>query len=201
MAFGNKGNASGSNVAFSRDEVTGEPEPSGDFLPNAQGEDVVSGVRRRRDIRQLRNRRRAVQRGLMDILRTLERHYRDMQDTQFRVEEGRLSDRQSPMADVILAEGDQERATALDHLRDLQERDFREIFEAIEGRPVTIRLLDPPFHEFLPRPEALPEGRWTERVLGLQEANPMVGARGVRAGVLYRAPVARVAVAQAAISG
>jgi pyruvate, orthophosphate dikinase len=49
MVFGNKGDTSGSGVAFSRDEVTGEPEPSGDFLPNAQGEDVVSGVRTPRD--------------------------------------------------------------------------------------------------------------------------------------------------------
>src|ERR1700712_5258450 len=53
MVFGNKGDPSGSGVAFSRDEVTGEPQPSGDFLPNAQGEDVVSGVRTPRDIREL----------------------------------------------------------------------------------------------------------------------------------------------------
>ena len=45
MVFGNKGDSSCSGVAFSRDEITGEPEPSGDFLVNAQGEDVVSGVR------------------------------------------------------------------------------------------------------------------------------------------------------------
>ena len=50
MVFGNKGDTSGSGVAFSRDEVTGAPEPSGDFLPNAQGEDVVSGARTPRDI-------------------------------------------------------------------------------------------------------------------------------------------------------
>src|SRR5207248_4943902 len=50
MVFGNKGDTSGSGVAFSRDEVTGAPEPSGDFLPDAQGEDVVSGVRTPRDI-------------------------------------------------------------------------------------------------------------------------------------------------------
>ena len=50
MVFGNKGPTSGSGVAFSRDEITGAPEPSGDFLPNAQGEDVVSGVRTPRDI-------------------------------------------------------------------------------------------------------------------------------------------------------
>jgi pyruvate, orthophosphate dikinase len=53
MVFGNKGDTSGSGVAFSRDEVTGEPEPSGDFLPNAQGEDVVSGVRPPQDVREL----------------------------------------------------------------------------------------------------------------------------------------------------
>ena len=53
MVFGNKGETSGSGVAFSRDEVTGAPEPSGDFLPNAQGEDVVSGVRTPRDIAEM----------------------------------------------------------------------------------------------------------------------------------------------------
>jgi pyruvate,orthophosphate dikinase len=90
MVFGNKGDTSGSGVAFSRDEVTGEPEPSGDFLPNAQGEDVVSGVRTPRDIRELKSWQPEVQAQLMDILRTLERHYGDMQDTEFTVEEGRL---------------------------------------------------------------------------------------------------------------
>ena len=55
MVFGNLGESSGSGVAFSRDELTGAPEPSGDFLPNAQGEDVVSGVRTPRDIRELRS--------------------------------------------------------------------------------------------------------------------------------------------------
>jgi pyruvate,orthophosphate dikinase len=90
MVFGNKGDTSGSGVAFSRDEVTGAPEPSGDFLPNAQGEDVVSGVRTPRDIRELREWQPAVHEQLMDILRRLELHYGDMQDTEFTVEEGRL---------------------------------------------------------------------------------------------------------------
>jgi pyruvate, orthophosphate dikinase len=90
MVFGNKGETSGSGVAFSRDEVTGEPEPSGDFLPNAQGEDVVSGVRTPRDIRELRDWMPEAHAELMEILRTLERHYKDMQDTEFTIEEGRL---------------------------------------------------------------------------------------------------------------
>ncbi|HEV7585689.1 MAG TPA: pyruvate, phosphate dikinase [Solirubrobacteraceae bacterium] len=90
MVFGNLGERSGSGVAFSRDELTGAPEPSGDFLPNAQGEDVVSGVRTPRDLGELRAFLPAVHEQLMDILRTLERHYGDMQDTEFTVQDGRL---------------------------------------------------------------------------------------------------------------
>ena len=90
MVFGNKGETSGSGVAFSRDEITGAPEPSGDFLADAQGEDVVSGVRTPRDIRELADVMPDAHSELMEILRTLERHYLDMQDTEFTVEEGRL---------------------------------------------------------------------------------------------------------------
>jgi len=90
MVFGNKGRRSGSGVAFSRDEVTGAPEPSGDFLIDAQGEDVVSGVRSPRDLAELEGLMPEVHQTLMGILSTLERHYRDMQDTEFTIEEGRL---------------------------------------------------------------------------------------------------------------
>jgi pyruvate,orthophosphate dikinase len=90
MVFGNKGDTSGSGVAFSRDEVTGAPEPSGDFLPNAQGEDVVSGVRTPRDISEMKEWMPEVHEQLMEILRALEAHYEDMQDTEFTVEDGQL---------------------------------------------------------------------------------------------------------------
>ena len=90
MVFGNKGDTSCSGVAFSRDEVTGEPEPSGDFLVNAQGEDVVSGVRTPRDIAEMKQVMPDAHAELMRILRELEAHYKDMQDTEFTVEEGRL---------------------------------------------------------------------------------------------------------------
>ena len=90
MVFGNKGDTSGSGVAFSRDEVTGAPEPSGDFLRNAQGEDVVSGVRNTRDIRELEEWLPDVYAELMGVLRRLEGHYGDMQDVEFTVEERRL---------------------------------------------------------------------------------------------------------------
>src|SRR2546428_784450 len=90
MVFGNKGDTSGSGVAFSRNELTGEPEPSGDYLPNAQGEDVVSGARTPRDIAELKDWLPDVHTQLNDILRALERHYGDMQDTEFTVEDGTL---------------------------------------------------------------------------------------------------------------
>jgi pyruvate,orthophosphate dikinase len=90
MVFGNKGDTSGSGVAFSRDEVTGSPEPSGDFLPNAQGEDVVSGARTPRDIAEMKDWMPELYADLMGILKTLEQHYKNMQDTEFTVEEGRL---------------------------------------------------------------------------------------------------------------
>jgi pyruvate, orthophosphate dikinase len=90
MVYGNKGESSCSGVAFSRDEVTGGPRPSGDFLVAAQGEDVVSGVRTPLDVAQLRDWMPSVADQLMEILRKLEGHYKDMQDTEFTVEEGRL---------------------------------------------------------------------------------------------------------------
>ncbi|HWI21592.1 MAG TPA: pyruvate, phosphate dikinase [Baekduia sp.] len=417
MVFGNKGETSGSGVAFSRDEVTGAPEPSGDFLANAQGEDVVSGVRNTRDIAELADWQPEVHTDLLEILRTLEAHYKDMQDCEFTVEEGRLymlqtrnakrpaqaavrfavdavdeglltraeaiatieadkldgllhptidpnaefvvlttgvaaspgaargaavftaadavaatedvilvrpfteaddvagfhaakgiltseggkashaalvargmgvpavtgaaevvvdvagrsaeingvtinagdhividgstgrvttdevalvepemgsellivlqwcdelrslgvranadtpedarkaielgaegiglcrtehmflGERQQLMADVILAEDRDGRYQQLKKLQPLQQADFAEIFAAMEGRPVTIRLLDPPLHEFLPQPSDLPEGsRERARAEALQEANPMLGTRGVRLGILY----------------
>ena len=90
MVFGNKGETSATGVAFSRDEVTGAPEPSGDFLVDAQGEDVVSGVRNTRAIAELADVMPEAHAELMEVLRTLEAHYGDMQDTEFTIEEGRL---------------------------------------------------------------------------------------------------------------
>jgi pyruvate,orthophosphate dikinase len=90
MVFGNKGQSSGSGVAFSRDELTGSPNPSGDFLINAQGEDVVSGVRNAQELAELREVMPEAYAQLTSILRTLEAHYGDIQDTEFTIEDGRL---------------------------------------------------------------------------------------------------------------
>ncbi|MDI6823894.1 MAG: pyruvate, phosphate dikinase [Bacillota bacterium] len=138
------------------------------------------------------------------------------------------ADRLPVVQEMIMAETEEERRAALDRLLPMQEGDFYEILRAMEGLPVTIRLLDPPLHEFLPRVEELAErvrdlrarlaanpGHWpssgegavltgeppagdpgvaeelarTEKLLrrarALQEANPMLGLRGCRLGILY----------------
>jgi pyruvate,orthophosphate dikinase len=90
MVFGNKGADSGSGVAFSRDEITGAPRPSGDFLLNAQGEDVVSGTRDTADLAEMAELLPEAHAQLVEILAALERHFGDMQDVEFTVEEGTL---------------------------------------------------------------------------------------------------------------
>ncbi|MGH2987314.1 MAG: PEP/pyruvate-binding domain-containing protein, partial [Solirubrobacterales bacterium] len=89
MVFGNRGRRSGSGVAFSRDERTGEPRPSGDFLADAQGEDVVAGIRNPEDVAALAQRLPEAHRELLRDLSALESHFRDMQDVEFTIEEGR----------------------------------------------------------------------------------------------------------------
>ncbi|MGE5282567.1 MAG: pyruvate, phosphate dikinase [Chloroflexota bacterium] len=90
MVFGNRGERSGSGVAFSRDEITGAPEPSGDFLLDAQGEDVVSGTRNTADLAEMGEILPEAHARLLEILAALERHFGDMQDVEFTVEEGTL---------------------------------------------------------------------------------------------------------------
>ncbi len=105
---------------------------------------------------------------------------------------------------MIMAETDEERQAALDEMLPFQEKDFEEVFEAMDGLPVIMRLIDPPMHEFLPPREALieevtrlrctdpdsPELAEKERMLrvvnSLWEINPMMGLRGCRAGIMYK---------------
>ena len=90
MAFGNKGETSGTGVAFSRDPGTGEKVISAEYLPNAQGEDVVAGIRTPLHIDELKRRMPDVYEQFMNTIKTMEAHYRDMQDMEFTVEEGKL---------------------------------------------------------------------------------------------------------------
>lgn len=97
--------------------------------------------------------------------------------------------------EMILASNSQDRRKALTKLLPMQRQDFAEIFRVMDGAPVTIRLLDPPLHEFLPHSAkemqqmadifAMPVKRIKERVAKLQEVNPMLGHRGCRLGITY----------------
>ena len=87
--------------------------------------------------------------------------------------------------EMILAETEAGARAALDRLLPFQQSDFEGIFEAMQGLPVTIRLLDPPLHEFLPREEEATDERMRSRIRALQETNPMLGTRGSRLGILY----------------
>ena len=86
---------------------------------------------------------------------------------------------------MILASSREERREALDRLLPFQQKDFEGIFEAMAGLPVTIRLLDPPLHEFLPPLEEAESEEMARRIRALREANPMLGMRGCRLGLLY----------------
>ncbi|TCS94748.1 pyruvate, phosphate dikinase [Hazenella coriacea] len=90
MVFGNMGNDSGTGVAFTRNPSTGENELYGEFLINAQGEDVVAGVRTPQEIHQLRLEMPEIYKQFQEISEQLEQHYKDMQDIEFTVERGRL---------------------------------------------------------------------------------------------------------------
>ncbi|HEX2222536.1 MAG TPA: pyruvate, phosphate dikinase, partial [Candidatus Limnocylindria bacterium] len=90
MVFGNMGDDSGTGVAFTRDPNTGAREIYGEYLVNAQGEDVVAGVRTPEPISQMREKLPEVYRQFEEIAQRLERHYRDVQDLEFTIERGKL---------------------------------------------------------------------------------------------------------------
>ncbi len=90
MVFGNRDDRSGTGVGFTRDPATGAPGAYGDFLLNAQGEDVVAGIRNTEPLSALKKRFPAIHRELLGIFARLEAHYRDMCDTEFTVEQGKL---------------------------------------------------------------------------------------------------------------
>jgi pyruvate,orthophosphate dikinase len=105
------------------------------------------------------------------------------------------ADRILAVREMILADGVDGRKAALEKLLPMQRGDFKEIFHAMSGLPVTIRLLDPPLHEFLPHSDeeitevaeisGADRGKLRARVIALSEANPMLGHRGCRLGITY----------------
>ncbi len=112
-------------------------------------------------------------------------------------------DRLPIVQEMILASTPAERRAALDKLLPVQQGDFEGIFEAMAGLPVTIRLLDPPLHEFLPSPEEATSEAMRRRIAELHEANPMLGTRGCRLGLqwpeIYEMQVRAIVQAAAAV--
>ncbi|OIO62694.1 pyruvate, phosphate dikinase [Candidatus Woesearchaeota archaeon CG1_02_33_12] len=90
MVFGNMGNDSGTGVAFTRNPSTGEKRFFGEYLMNAQGEDVVAGIRTPKEIEELKKDMPSVYEQLVDVYKKLELHYKDMQDIEFTIEKGKL---------------------------------------------------------------------------------------------------------------
>ncbi|NCU81235.1 MAG: pyruvate, phosphate dikinase, partial [Acidimicrobiia bacterium] len=90
MVFGNRDNNSGTGVGFTRNAATGENKPYGDYLINAQGEDVVAGIRNTEDLDALKRQFPSVHKELLAIFDRLERHYQDMCDTEFTIDQGKL---------------------------------------------------------------------------------------------------------------
>src|SRR6476469_8691112 len=90
MVFGNKGDDSGTGVAFTRDPATGENRPYGDFLRNAQGEDVVAGIRTTEPLDAMGDTFPECHTQLLEVMQSLQNHYRDMCDIEFTIEQGRL---------------------------------------------------------------------------------------------------------------
>ncbi len=109
MVFGNMGDDSGTGVAFTRDPATGENKIYGEFLMNAQGEDVVAGVRTPETIDQLAEHNPEIYQQFVEIAKKLEQHYRDMQDIEFTIEKGRLfilqcrAGKRTPQAHIEIA--------------------------------------------------------------------------------------------------
>jgi pyruvate,orthophosphate dikinase len=95
------------------------------------------------------------------------------------------NDRLPVVQEMILADSEPDRRAALDRLLPFQQADFEGIFEAMAGLPVTIRLLDPPLHEFLPDEADATDDRMRARIRALQESNPMLGTRGCRLGIMF----------------
>ena len=282
MVFGNLGETSATGVCFTRNPATGVKELYGEFLINAQGEDVVAGIRTPRPLAELEGELPDAYAELIATMARLEAHYGDMQDIEFTIEQGHLyllqtrtgkrtaqaavrvacdmveegviskeqavqridpkqldqllhptidpdtpedaararsfgaegiglcrtehmfmSEARLPVVrQMILANDYPEREVALDLIGPMQELDFVGILEAMDGLPVTIRLLDPPLHEFLPSlleasltVERIREHgaqgnlaaaeRLLARVKELTESNPMLGTRGCRLGLLF----------------
>ncbi|MDQ1532761.1 MAG: pyruvate, orthophosphate dikinase, partial [Actinomycetota bacterium] len=153
MVFGNKGDDSGTGVALTRNPATGERVPYGDFLPNAQGEDVVAGIRNTEPLAAMADDFPECYRQLLDVLARLELHYRDMCDTEFTVEQGRLFMLQTRVG----------KRTALAALRMAVEMHQ----EGLISKPEAVLRIEPDQLDQLLHPQFDPKAKYTALAKGL----------------------------------
>lgn len=145
MVFGNRGETSGSGVCFTRDPGTGAPGVYGDYLPNAQGEDVVAGIRNTLSLHELGDLDRTSYDELLAAMDTLEKHYKDMCDIEFTIEDGKLWMLQTRV-------GKRTAAAAIEIAADLVDEGLIDLDEAL-NRVTGNQLAALMFPQFAPDPE------------------------------------------------
>ena len=175
-------NGSTGNI-FEGKVATVEPELSGEFAEIMELADKYSNMKVRTNADTPKDARVAKNFGAQGIGLTRTEHMF------FEV------DRIRAMREMILAEDKAGREAALERLLPIQQKDFEGIFEAMKGKPVTIRTLDPPLHEFLPHSEkeiseladelGISVSKLKAKIESLHEFNPMLGHRGCRLGIYY----------------
>ena len=165
MVFGNKGEDSGTGVVFTRDPATGENVPYGDFLANAQGEDVVAGIRTTEPLAAMAGVFPECHEQLLGVLETLEQHYRDMCDIEFTIEQGKLFILQTRVG----------KRSALAALRIAREMEAEGM---IDRREAVLRI-DPAQLDQLLHPQFAPDSNYSVLTVGLN-ASP-----GAATGQVY----------------
>ena len=168
MVFGNKGDDSGTGVAFTRNPSSGENVPYGDFLTNAQGEDVVAGIRITEPLAAMGNHFPECHEQLINVMHLLENHYRDMCDIEFTIEQGRLFILQTRVG----------KRTAAAALRMAVEMEA----EGLIDRAEAVKRVQPAQLDQLLHPQFDPKATFTVLAKGLER----VARRGRRQGVLHR---------------
>ena len=169
MVFGNRDDNSGTGVGFTRNAATGENKPYGDFLVNAQGEDVVAGIRNTEDLDALARKFPEIYAELMAIFHRLETHYRDMCDTEFTIEQGKLWMLQTRVG----------KRTGAAALQDGRRHDERPPHPPVEERGGHAH------HRRPPRPGAPPPARLQEPE-GDRDGSRRLTGRGRRSRLLHR---------------
>ncbi|MGA8280781.1 MAG: pyruvate, phosphate dikinase [Desulfobacterales bacterium] len=170
MVFGNMGDDSATGVAMTRNGSSGENQLEGDYLTNAQGEDVVAGIRLTKDLKKLKNEMPAAYRQFEEITRKLEKHYREMQDVEFTIEHGKFWMLQT-------RDGKRTAQAAVRIAVDMVE-------EGLISREEAVLRVSPEQVDFFMHPQFDPEATRTARVEGKYLAHGLNVSPGAACGIV-----------------